>query len=405
MLLKLAFRNAWRNVSRTLFTASTVVLGTALLTVALAWMDGVFGQVARTSARFGGEVRVVTPVWAEKEALMPLADAIEDSGPLIDAVQALGARAYPRVLLPVTLGAGDELGEVFGLAIGAPLAWFEDELELSQYVVAGEGELGEGDKSALLGRTLAERIGVGPGDELMLLGQTRDGAMSPMRLEVRGVLSGGNQLVDQGVFFGLADARWMADLEDGAAEVLIYGGGPDAAGALAARVATLPEVVGLEVQAWDAREPMKGLLSISAVVQGVISGFVVFLCALAVWNTMTMSVLERTGEIGVLRAMGLGRAGVVLLFVAEGVGIAVLGGLVGVALGSSGALYLQIVGVELGDKVSQNTPLPLSTTMHAELSVGLVVASFLLGVAMALVGTAAPALRAAYIQPVDAMRR
>jgi putative ABC transport system permease protein len=66
---------------------------------------------------------------------------------------------------------------------------------------------------------------------------------------------------------------------------------------------------------------------------------------------MSMSVLERTGEIGIMRAMGMSRPRGLGLFLVESIFIGLLGSAVGVLLGSAGAWYLETYGVTLGEDV------------------------------------------------------
>ena len=118
-----------------------------------------------------------------------------------------------------------------------------------------------------------------------------------------------------------------------------------------------------------------------------------------------MSVLERTGEIGVMRAMGLSRLGAVSLFVVEALAIALIGGSLGVALGSIPAYFwLELHGVSLGENVVQNLSIPFSTRAYADFSWTIAGQGFVLALLMALIGSALPAWHAASIQPVEAMR-
>jgi putative ABC transport system permease protein len=132
----------------------------------------------------------------------------------------------------------------------------------------------------------------------------------------------------------------------------------------------------------------------------------VFITALGVWNTMMMSVLERTAEIGVMRSMGLGRIGTVALFAIEASGIAALGGALGVAVGSAVGAWLEATGVTLGEKTvaTFGSDIPLKTTLHGDISFEIAGTAFVLALVMALIGSALPSLRAASIQPVEAMR-
>jgi putative ABC transport system permease protein len=158
------------------------------------------------------------------------------------------------------------------------------------------------------------------------------------------------------------------------------------------------------VQAWSEREPWKSVASSVSGVQSVIVVIFVLLTALGIWNTMMMSVLERTHEIGVLRAMGLSRAGTVGLFVGEALTIAVAGGLLGVALGVYPAWWLETHGIRIGERTAASVSLGISEVVRGDLTGAIVAAAFALGLLMALLGSLVPALRAASIAPVSAMR-
>lgn len=405
LILRLAFRNARRNVHRTLLTAGTVVLGTALLTVALAWIDGVFGSMTDTMTELGGHVRVVTPGYAEREQLLPLTEHVPDAAALVAAAQRVeGVRGvYPRVTTGVTLTKGEQIGDHFAPVTGAPLAWYAEQLHLADDIVAGttftgaEGEL-------VLGATIAGQLGAVPGDTVLLLGQTQDGAMAPVKGKLVGIVSAGNALVDAAAMLPLEPVQWMADIGGGATEVLVYGDGEDSGRTLAAALRADPAFAGLTVQAWDEQPRSEGLVSIIGVVRGIISAIIVFVCALAVWNTMMMSVLERTKEIGVLRAMGMSSLGTVGLFVLEGLMIAALGGVLGVLLGGALGGWLEVTGIDVGSKITSNAGMPIPSRLYADMNATVAVTGFLLGLATAVFGTAVPAIRASMVSPVTAMQ-
>jgi putative ABC transport system permease protein len=404
LIFSLAGRNATRNVTRTILTAGMVVLGTALLTVALSWQQGIFGQMLGNAANQSGEVRVVQKAYVEREDLMPLYENIPNvAATATEIAKVPGVKeVYPRVVVGVTGALGDTIGEVFGMAVGIDSTWIEHRVGISAGAL--EGRVYANDDEMVVGARLAHELGVKIGDEVVLDGQTQDGAMSAVKGKVVGILRTGTPMIDQQAFMSLGKVQYLADLTDASTEILVYGDDRDHARQLAAAVADSPGAKGFVVQAWSEREPYKTILSVVGVVKSVIAGIIVFITALGVWNTMMMSVLERTGEIGVMRAMGLSRLGAVMLFVVEALVIAVMGGAVGVGIGSIGAGILQYVGVELGDGVTGNISVPLNSHMYAHLTPDVVITGFVLALCMAVVGSAPPALRAASIQPVAAMR-
>lgn len=420
MILQLALRNARRNTRRTALTVLTVLLGTMLLTVGMSWVEGLFGQFQVEAARSTGHVRVVTRAWAEREMLQPLHENLPVTAPLEEALRALPGvvAVHPRLNLGVLAARdGHELGETVAMVVAAPLAFHRDILGLDQRLQAGAFLPEEPGSSALVGRALAAELGLSVGERMIVLGRTQDGSMSDMAFQVVGITDTGNTLYDRQVFVDLERGRWIADIPEGALELLVYGEDHKEAVALQERVAEeiarpellqsvgLPEGAQLRAQAWNQREPWASALLLVDAIAGIIVGCIVFITALGVLNTMLMSVLERQGEIGVLRAMGLSTLGVVGLFVGEALVIALLGGALGAGLGSLLAIGLEGVGIDLGG-AARNLPdtMPVNRILHPIWTPEQGLRAFALGLVMAVVGSFTPSLRAARIPPVQAMR-
>jgi putative ABC transport system permease protein len=404
-ILRLALRNALRNVRRSTLTASTIVIGVALFVVSSAWLEGTFGQVFTDSTAIVGEIRIADPDFIEREALHPLYEYVPNADAVVSAVAAhpgvTSAHAIVRSGVAVT--AGEALGDNFAMATGADEAWMR-RIGLPEKLVAGRWPAGEGEW--LLGARIAKRIDAQVGDEIILFGQTQDGSMSPARGTMVGIVQAGHQMIDMQVFMPLSTMQYVVDIEGGAVEVLAYTDDLFGAAPIADAIAADPALAGLRVQSWDRRAPFDGIIGVTSAVQGLLGGVLIFLTSLAIWNTMTMSVLERTSEIGVLRALGMSRVAAVGLFVLEAAVIALVGGVVGVALGALPALYLETHGLHIGEDLVQNmsSEYALSTTMYADLDARIAVQGLMLGLLMAVVGSLVPSARAATILPVEAMR-
>jgi putative ABC transport system permease protein len=219
---------------------------------------------------------------------------------------------------------------------------------------------------------------------------------------------GGNASLDEQVFLPLAEVQWLTDMPGGALEILVYGAGQErrCLRPIVEALRSAPALSHTEVSAWYQREPWRSVMGMMAGIQGFIQFFIIFLAALAIFNTMSMSVLERTSEIGVMRAMGMTRPRALGIFLVESIFIGVLGSTAGVALGSVGGWYLETYGVTLGEELVEQmgSSFPMQATVYADLSPSTIVTALLLGVAAAVIGAFLPALRASSIQPVLAMR-
>ena len=108
-------------------------------------------------------------------------------------------------------------------------------------------------------------------------------------------------------------------------------------------------------------------------------------------NTMIMSVFERTREIGILRALGWRRRRVLTLILGEAIGLGLLGTLLGIAFALLGLRAIVLAPTARGF-IDPNLPLPV------------MIFGILLGLALSIVGGLYPALRAASLDPSEAIR-
>jgi putative ABC transport system permease protein len=158
----------------------------------------------------------------------------------------------------------------------------------------------------------------------------------------------------------------------------------------------------LEVQDFETLNPFYGqAINLFAAIFGFMALLIGAIVLFTVSNTMSMAVVERTTEIGTLRAVGLRRSGIRRLFICEGALLGLIGALVGVALALALALLINESGLTwLPPGQVDRTPLTVRVWGETRL---------MLGAAAGLVLVAAlsawwPARRAAQMNIVDALR-
>jgi len=123
-----------------------------------------------------------------------------------------------------------------------------------------------------------------------------------------------------------------------------------------------------------------------------VAGVSLVVAGVSIFNVMLMTVSERRGEIGVLRAVGIHRDQVLRTLLVEATLLGVAGGVVGVVFGTAGVVL-----------VALNTDLPLDAVLvptNALVALG----AFAFGATVALVGGLYPAYRAAWEPPVESLR-
>lgn len=138
---------------------------------------------------------------------------------------------------------------------------------------------------------------------------------------------------------------------------------------------------------------IKSILGTIELVLMAIAAISIVVGAIGIMNSMFTSVLERTRDIGVMRAIGATKKDILLLFLLESGIIGLFGGVIGIILGISFAYFTQYILSLTG-----------STLLSVEIGVGLIVFSLFFSLLVGVISGLIPAIRAASLQPVEALR-
>lgn len=258
-------------------------------------------------------------------------------------------------------------------------------------------------EGVLLGEGLAQAVNAKVGDKLTLLGATVNGVMNAVDVEVVGIFqSFAKEYDDAAMMMVLENAQTLLNTQAVDTVVLLLDDTPALPDVIAA-VADIAKRQNLDIE-WA--EWFK-MASFYQKVVDLYDGFFLFINSViyivvlfGVSNAMMVAVMERTTEIGTLRAIGMRRSGIVRQFLAEGVMLALLGAALGVAAGV-GLTWL-INGLEIMMPAppgsSKGYPLQLQYVEETWLStIGIVGA-------IAFCATLVPAVQASRKAIVDALR-
>lgn len=166
------------------------------------------------------------------------------------------------------------------------------------------------------------------------------------------------------------------------------------------------QIKNLGYEAYSQQTYVEGINSFFLVLQVIFGGVgatALLVAAIGIANTMTMAILERTREIGLMKALGATNRDVLSVFLGEASGIGFVGGLGGVLLGWSGGQILNVlaIGYLAGQAATQGGPPPsLAVYTPVWLPVFTLVFATLIGLLSGLY----PALRAANLVPINALK-
>jgi len=253
------------------------------------------------------------------------------------------------------------------------------EFAIRRYRIA-EGEPLEGRRQILVGRMAADKMGLEVGDTFRMLDSN---------FRVVGIYETGQAFEDAGVLIGLREAQVLIGKPRQVQFYLISVRDPGQAEAVRDDLATtFPEVD------FSLTSELNEAMSDFRVLQGMVdqvSFLAVFIGAVGMLNTMLMSVLERTREIGVLRSLGWRRGRVLGMILKESLVLGAIGGICGIPLGLGMGRLVGSAGIWGGAIEPGYTP---------QLFVQAIVVAAVAGV----VGGLYPAWRATRMRPVEALR-
>lgn len=299
-LLRFALRGVRRQLRASIFVVLSVAAGVSVLVFLRAVQDGYVYR--RLDAGLGlavGHLRVAAPEGAELDGARVAAALARDP-------DVLGAA--PRVRFEGFVKGFDSSRGVLGYGVDADLE--SRTLRLPQHMVEGAFLPAVDARDVppvAMGRALAAQLGCVLDERVALLVEGRDGALVARTFRVAGLFDTGNAAFDGRAVYVPRDAADAMLLPAGdATEVVARLRDPRDAPAVALRLAQSPELAGLTVQSWHVTSPE--ILEAMEVIRAlaVLRMIVLFgLVGLGIFNTVTMSILQRRHEFGVLLALGM----------------------------------------------------------------------------------------------------
>jgi putative ABC transport system permease protein len=166
------------------------------------------------------------------------------------------------------------------------------------------------------------------------------------------------------------------------------------------------QIKNLGYEAYSSQSYVEGINSFFVILQIIFGGVgatALLVAAIGIANTMTMAILERTREIGLMKALGATNRDVLSVFLGEAAGIGFLGGLGGVILGWSGGQIINVLAISYlaGQAAQQGGPPPSEAVLTP---LWLPVSSLIFATLIGLISGLYPALRAATLVPINALK-
>ncbi len=310
--------------------------------------------------------------------------------PLLEALPGVAA------VSPMVAGAGLALrgqAQRSIAVVGVDLDRYDRIVNLRSKVVAGTARLGPGE--AVIGRELAQDLGVQVGDRLIIVtGNTAagDSAITESARVTALVDLGVRELNRRTVIVPLRAAQSLVGLPGGATNIDLTLHDVFGAQTLAAQLA---QRWPYKVESWqETNASLVSALNAQSVSTGLIRAVVMVVVVLGIASVLVVSVVQKRREIGILRAMGASRGQVLRVFLLQGAIVGALGSALGVVLAV--ALIAAFTTFVRG---SDGLPL-----FAISLAPGLALRIAAIATVCGVLAAVAPARRAAQLDPAQAIR-
>ena len=423
LLVKISWRNLWRNPRGTLLTALALGLGLALLLISLGLLDGGHEQTIADGVRLGpGHVVVQAKGYQDSgsdELLLPARvvatiEAFLQTGAMKQVVRGVSPRLLATGLLNSSANAA-------GVRIVGVIP--QDEATVSlipQRMIEGAYLSNDKVSEVVIGAELARKLEVKIGSKVVLMTQTlrqpgaetKNGAGEEMQstlLRVSGIFRTGIQAVDANMIqLPLPAAQTLLGVASGqVTQVTLLleqeRDSPLVAKALRKQLAGAP----VEALTWRESLPMLSqILGLDHAFNYVMNGVILAMVGLGILNTILMRVLERRYEFGVCKALGLRPRQLAVMVIGESLALTAISLALGLALGLSVHYYFATSGLDLRWVFRTGLPpaLVFDPILYSRLSLNRIVWSVSIVFMMATIISFYPALKAARTELPDALK-
>jgi len=410
-LLKIAFRNIWRNKRRTAFCAAAVGTASLFFVFFQSMQGGIIKCVNDTVQVFEtGHIKVVSSEYEAENEYMPVHYPIANGKnwrEIASSIQNInGVKAvFPRIVTIATLQENIlKHAILWGFDIEAETAINNLNLTNKNNGLT-EGRYPKSGNECAIGTIFARKANLKIGDRLPLKtisAQFSDKVWSPV---ITGIFNFDFFKYDERVI--IADferLQRLLTMNEGTQQLVIFVDDEKQSPLIAAKVQDLlgneSVVTDWNDNIWIVVQKMQEYMyMIIYLVFLIIASFLII-------NTMVMIVHERIKETGIMGSLGMTRAEIVSVFFFESLFLAGFGALCGVVIGGIITGILSRFPLRLSELYGNTySETPIGNTVFFQFSFYRLFISWITGVVVASLFTLIPSLRSAFIEPVEALRK
>jgi ABC-type lipoprotein release transport system permease subunit len=404
--MKIAWRNIWRNPTRSLVVIGSLVIGIWATVFILAVSDSLHAESLREGIDYKyGHIQLHSEAYKNRREL---GSTLPDASQLLQTIEEdpVVEAAAARLL---TAGMIASAGYAANVQIRGVMPKEEEQTALLQTRLA-EGDYLDIDKRnpVIIGQKLMNKLKTGIGKKVVITFENPTADLVSTTFRIAGVFTA-TQVRDEEtmIFVRLEDLSRLADIPGEANELVIKLKNPRR---INSYVSELKERLAadnnIRVENWEQAAPDMAMVSDMIFQTDVIVTTIVLLAlAFGIVNTMLMAVLERFKELGILMAVGMNKQRVFAMIVSETTLLSLAGGVLGMLFGFVTVLVVNSTGVNLSLFSEGLSGWGFKEVIHPELEARVYIIITLAVVITSVLASIYPAIRALSLNPSEAIRK
>lgn len=404
VLLKLAWRNVWRNKRRTLITLASISFGLAALLFQQSLIKSLQDQIVEKATRtYTGHLQVQsveTTDYKVPDARIPAPEAIYEA---IQQVPEVECWAPKLIFTGLVSSAFTSKGL---LVVG-----IEPELEkkltiISTYIIEGEYLDREKEREVMMGVKLAKEMDLRLGEKLVVMVQAEDGSLSAESFRIRAIFKTDSPVYDgQIIYIPIQSAQRLLVCGQGVSVVAMRAKKSEEIELVQQKLGSLLKNEPVKVLTW--KESAHEIVSIQKFQDAIllIVLIVIFsIVALGIFNTLLMSLFERIREFGLMMALGSKPSHVAMLIIVESVFLGFLGMVFGNITGCALIFYFGKHGIPLPIGDAMGYWMPFDRMIFLKFAWKELIVSSIAAIVTSMIAAIFPAVRASRLKPAQALR-
>jgi ABC-type lipoprotein release transport system permease subunit len=403
MILAVAWRNIWRNKTRSLVILIAICLGLASGIFYMAFYKGMVVQRINTAIKTeASHIQVHHKEYLnnpDKKFVISNTDSAVQIIRSNEHVKAISSRVIINTMAQsAKTGAGVKI-------TGINPEEEKQVTNLSTKLIEGTYFEKVKRNPIVIGEELANKLNVKLKSKVVVTLQDMQGNLTGAAFKVEGIFRTSNTAFDEAsVFVRKSDISRIMQLDNQAShEIAIL---LDKNENLASTNTSLTEELStLDIKTWREIMPEVSLVESSfGITMFVFIGIILLALLFGIINTMLMAVLERKKELGMLMAVGLNKTRVFTMILLETVMLSLVGGLFGIALGWLLTFYFGYQGIDLGTWSTAYESMGFDTLVYTQLPFYVSMQIALMVIITGIIAAIYPALKALKLKPAEAIR-